>query len=412
MPENTSVVASLTSQFPPDKYNLLYPSESLLEISPLQKISHEIVRIDPNPANQEVFKIGSLKVGANWVDKLSLAKPALQKISHAAGIHPDTNPSQTGKVQTNDPNIITYRWTGALQKPDGSWLLATDTYTLDLEARKQKKQFDLENLVKSGKATRKEGDNDIPYVFGTPEATDYISFELRKYMIELSQFKENRAETGAQLRGVRALLGIKPWYLAAELKKPFVLVKVSLKIEFLLSNDKVKEALLLNAAQGATSVFGHGGRFLESKPQSLLVSTPVEIISTTKPGEESERILSEEEIKNAQKDEEDRIKIETQQPEQIQSQQETKKVERSAESIAAEQTEFIASWAKQPTEERLARIKTLIAKKKFVPKEFNAQGQKVATPEQMTPDQQSLYIWRLTELPDPVEETTFAMPME
>lgn len=405
--QQTGVVDSLTKQFPPDKYNLLYPSESLLEISPLQKISHEIVRIDPNPDNQEVFKIGNVKVGTGWADKLALAKPALQKIGHAAGIHPDTNPNQTGKVQTGDPNIITYRWTGAIQKPDGSWLLTTQTYTLDMKAREQKKEFDLENLVKAGKATYKEGKDDVPYEWGTQKAKDYIAHELRKYVIELSQFKENRAETGAQHRGIRTLLGLKSFYLASELKKPFVVVKVSLRIEFLLSNDKVKEALLLNAAHASTNVFGNSGRFLEDNSQKLLVSTPVEIISSSKNDENDDRVLTEEEIALAQNEEK---KVEPTH-QQVEVKSEPAKVEKSKDTLASEQKEFIESWSKQPKEERLARITELIAKKKFVPKEVNSQGQRVATPDQMTPEQQSLYIWKLNDLPDTVEaSTTLAMP--
>lgn len=402
MSTENNAVESLTKQFPPDKYNLLYPSESLLEISPLQKISHEIVRIDPNPDNQEVFKIGKVKIGNGWVDKLSLAKPALQKISHTAGIHPDTNPTQTGKVQTGDPNIITYRWTGAIQKPDGSWLLTTQTCTLDMEARKMKKEFDLENLVKSGKATFKQGDEDIPYKWGTPEAKNFIAHETKKYIIELAQFKENRTETGAQLRGIRTLLGIKPWYLAAELKKPFVLVKVSLKIEFLLSNDRVKEALLLNAAQGATNVFGNSGRFADGG-QRLLVETPVQVIPEAKPAEEeAERILTVDEIKDAQTEQSTEAKLE----------EKKDPSPKSKETLAAEQQEFIDSWAKQPKEERLERIKDLIAKKKFVPKEYNAKGERIATPDQMTPEQQALYIWKLNDLADPAPEPATAMPLE
>jgi len=218
-------------------------------------------------------------------------------------------------------------------------------------------------------------------------------------MIELSQFKENRTETGAQLRGVRALIGIKPFYLATELKRPFVLVKVSVKIEFLLSNDRVKEALLLNAAAGATSVFGNAGRFLGAgEPENLSVTTPVEVIPPTsvKDGDD-ERKFTEAEIAFIHGDE---------------TQEQKPEVTKSAETVKAEKDEFIASWASQPEKERLDRIRELIAKKKFVPKEFNSKNERVATPEQMTPEQHAMYIWKLVELPDPKPEPPTAMPME
>jgi hypothetical protein len=64
-------------EFPPTQYNTLIPVQTITQISPLHKVSINIVRISSNPDDKDVYRQGNLG--------LSLTKQALMKILAAVG---------------------------------------------------------------------------------------------------------------------------------------------------------------------------------------------------------------------------------------------------------------------------------------------------------------------------------------
>jgi len=67
-------VFDINKQFPSNNYNRLAPTDTIMEISPLQKITIEMLTISTNPNDGEIFKIGSRKENGRWEDLYSLSK--------------------------------------------------------------------------------------------------------------------------------------------------------------------------------------------------------------------------------------------------------------------------------------------------------------------------------------------------
>ncbi len=267
------------AKYPTDKYNLLYPSESPVDVNPIFEIIEEIVRIDPNPDRQEVYEAGVFKDGDKWKQKLCLSKTSLEKLSYAAGIIFDSQ--ETGQVQTGDPNIIQFKVQGALQKLDGSYVRATKTKTINLYEIEKEQRARLEAKALKGELYK----NKKKLEWDTQECKDYIEGELKLFMIKERKDAPQKAETGAYNRVIRSLLGLKPFYTEEDLQKPFVVIKVALNVTVLMMDKQTRRAVLMSALQAQTNVFGHQ---IETGAVTQLLENHVEIEDDDKEDEEEE----------------------------------------------------------------------------------------------------------------------------
>ena len=172
--------------YKPEQYNVLAVQEDL---QPRQHMLAEVVqvKIDPNPRSGDVHQIDR---------GLSPARPAVDRIAAALGIVFDPDRTEVEKLSRTE-------WRGkaigARRNADGTWSVRSGEYEWDAELRAE---IDELNAEKKGKA-----------------------FDLRARILENRRFGRQRAETGARLRAIRALTGIKTSYTAAELQKPLVFVR-------------------------------------------------------------------------------------------------------------------------------------------------------------------------------------------
>jgi hypothetical protein len=276
---------SLYDQYPPNKFNILFPSETLLQISPLQQVNYEILHINPDPVKQDVFSVGKTEIDGKWVEKFALTKVALERIAHSAGVQVDH--ADSGYVPTGNPRSAGYKIVGAVQKPDGTWLRLTKSKFVDLDAIVEKTRFKYQGLLESGKLTVGYG-NKQRTLQNDAEGQKYIEGKVKEEEIRVMEFKEALAETKAYTRLVRALLGLKSWYTADDLSKPFVVVKISLNINFMLADPQTKNMLVEHAIMSQNMMFGMPSRMLADAPKSMQLPASSQEISATVIDDEDE----------------------------------------------------------------------------------------------------------------------------
>lgn len=353
--------------FTPDKFNVLHPSQSIMDISPLQKLTFETVQINPDPKQKDVFKVGSKKEGETWVEELALTKKSLESISYAAGIIWD--PHSTHRVDNGmNPRRVEFQATGAMQKPDGTWLVVTKTKEIDLDAIERETRANLESqdlYVGSGKDRKKLAP-------GSAEYKAAFERKVRDKMIQVEKFKVPLADTGAHNRVIRSILALKPNYTAEELKKPFVVPHIGLNTEFALADPELKKELISRAMGSAGAVFGGGHSLPEHRPTAHIPQSV----------QQSDAIVLEPE---------DDPETRTTEPE--------KPANPVTGEVRMSERDYKDQAAACSREERIAEIGRLTRAKNFTPKA----GSK--TPAELTDTQQVDYLWHLYSLPDVKQPT-------
>ena len=257
--------------------NLLIPAAMSVQINPFYKHSVMEVFADVSEKSGDIFSVGKVKIGeeqngrAIYEDVFSPAKPLLMKLATAAGIqfHPEYT-----TVKRESANIYVGRAYGALRLPDGSYKTHTETkrICLDDEEAKFRLEFMDKSIVgihdwRAAKAAaemfkgewkqeaepNQYGKYDKYYVIADCDREKYIERSLLVNMTLLRKTASEKAQTGAILRVIRALLGIKGTYSKAELSKPFVVTTVIFSPDF--TDPTVRNAMLQQGLNSMGNMF-------------------------------------------------------------------------------------------------------------------------------------------------------------
>jgi len=243
-------VLDIAKQFPKDKFNRLTPTDTIMEISPLQRVTVEVLTISTDPDDGEIFKIGTKKVGDRWQPLYALTKPSLDRITHALGI--SWIPRETKRTDDrSDPNIVEFTAVGVYKKPDGSIETIMGTKEIDLTAEEEEMRIAAEEKAMNGNLWI----NKQKMEYGTPECDRAIDFQVRKAINTKRKFKMALAESGAKNRAVRSM-GLKSKYLLQDLQKPFIVPRVNFDPSALMNDPQAKKMLLDNAMSSAKQLYG------------------------------------------------------------------------------------------------------------------------------------------------------------
>lgn len=258
-------------------YNLLIPTATDVQLNPFYKFHVEEVAVDLSETSGDIFKVGSVDTGRKddrgnkiYADAFSLSKPLLNKMAMAAGIQ--FNPEQTYGERIDR---VTY-WAhaqGAMRKADGTCRTETDQKEICLEDEEQKYRIEFADKAARGitddkqakaaaeifkgtwtKATNKWGKTVDAYVIDESDREKYIE---RSVMVNMALLKKTWAEkaiTGAKLRVIRALLGVKGAYTKEELKKNFAIPTVVFSPDY--SDPTVRQAMLAQGIGSVNNMFG------------------------------------------------------------------------------------------------------------------------------------------------------------
>lgn len=279
MNNNSTTLAEIQTKY--QNCNLLIPAATSVQINPFYKCTVMEVVPDTSANSGDIFKVGNMKVGENengkvvYADVFSLAKPLLMKLATTAGIQ--FHPEYTTVVREN-ANTYVGKAYGAVRLPDGTFKTHAETkrICLDDEEAKYRLEFMDKSIMgitdwKAAKSaeemfkghwentneTRTYNGSEYPvkkFVIDDCDREKYIERSILVNMTLLRKTASEKAQTGAILRVIRALLGIKGTYQLQELKKPFAVPTVTFSPDY--SDAGVRHAMLQQGMNSMGNMFG------------------------------------------------------------------------------------------------------------------------------------------------------------
>ncbi len=257
-----------------ESYNLALPFVETQQVNPFYKMSASLLYVDISERASQVFKVGSRSCGnGKWEDLYSLTKPFLNRLATEAGIQ--FMPG-SGDVVKMDENTWKASAFGAIRLPDGSVRTSNNFKVIDLVTEEKKYRLSYEEKAERGIADHRAAKdaakkytgkwaetgqvdaNGYPvkiYVISECDRSKYIENSLLDAMTQLRANAPQKAATGAVLRVIRDLLGIKSSYTIEELRKPFAVARMSFSPDY--NDPLIKQMLLQQAMQSVGNLFGN-----------------------------------------------------------------------------------------------------------------------------------------------------------
>ena len=257
-----------------NNYNLALPFSDSRQLNPFFKLSVSMVSVDTDPSAREIYKIGSQKTEENRYEELFiLAKPFLERLATTAGIQFSPH---TGDVIRIDENTWKSSAFGALRLPDGDLRTSNNFKVIDLVQEEKKHRYALEDKAVRGISEKKAAEDAAKkyegqwkgktFFVAEHERKRYVERTLLEVMAQLRADAPQKAATGAILRVIRELLGIKGVYTMRELRKPFAVAKMSFSPDY--NDPMVKQMMLQQCMQSVGNLFGY------SQPITQTISIP------------------------------------------------------------------------------------------------------------------------------------------
>lgn len=257
------------SVYRPEKYNLLVPTVTAVQVSPLYRIRLVEVRADPDPNGGDVFNVGSRTEKGITIKLYSPQKTLLEKIANAAGII--FHPTECCLIKRT-PRYAYYKAVGARRMPSGEWSVAPGSKEIDLEVIEDELRLQYEQKAESdagydaGKKYKGEWHKETVkkkngeeyeknrFVVASEDRQRYVDDMLRSNMIQWRKNLVHRAETGAKLRVIRSLIGMKSTYTKEDLQKPFVIATVDFAPDY--RDQQVKQMMVRQGMQAMGALYG------------------------------------------------------------------------------------------------------------------------------------------------------------
>jgi hypothetical protein len=259
--------------------NLLLPSVTAVQINPFYKCCVEEVTADLSQTSGDIFSVGKVKTGEDangkgvYQEVFALAKPFLCRLAVTAGIQ--FHPAYTTPTKENDNTYVGKAY-GAIRRLDGTYKTHPESkrICLDDEEAKYRLEFMDKSIMgihdwRAAKAASEMfkgewredpekvnqwGKPEKYYVIADCDRQRYIERSVLVNMTLLRKTASEKAQTGAILRVIRALLGIKGTYTRAELEKPFVVPTVIFAPDY--NDPTVRNAMLQQGMQSMGTIFG------------------------------------------------------------------------------------------------------------------------------------------------------------
>jgi hypothetical protein len=253
--DNKSVVVNLElEKAKKEGANMLLPTTRIGGVSAFHAPVVDYVKLSPDIADGDAYKHDE--------NKFIITKQGLMKLSVCAGII--WNMAETKRVDNRgDRNYVAFQAVGGIRKLDGEPVFFKSEYDLDFEVLEEEltRQFELK-----AKNMRNKSDED---------KRQYVDYCVKRDLLFKRRHKVKLAESGALLRVIRSLLGLKSTYSRKELEKPFVLLRITFKPDF--NDPQIRKAMIQKSIESITGIYGGGHDDSDEMSLALASSPPIEI---------------------------------------------------------------------------------------------------------------------------------------
>jgi len=261
--EKKSMDKSLSIQTVLEKrnsYNLAIPFVESQQINPYYKLSVSLLYVDTDPDASQIYKVGSKRMKNNQYEHLySLTKPFLQRLATEAGIQFAPG---TGDVSKMDENTWRASAFGALRMPDGCVRTSSNFKVINLVTEEKKYRLayekksvnritdDQEAKAAAEKYKGEWFDTAVKeFLIAEDDRDKYVEDNLSAAMAQLRANAPQNAATGAILRVIRDLLGVKGAYTIEELKKPFAVARMTFSPDY--NDPAIKQIMVTHTISRA-----------------------------------------------------------------------------------------------------------------------------------------------------------------
>jgi len=236
-------------------FNVLTADIALSGLSEWHVPVVEVVTLDPNPANGDIYE---------QQQKYAVTRQGLSKLAVAAGvIWSASETKRTDDRRCRD--YVSFQGVGGIQKPDGTYTFMKAEYDLDMEV--------VEEELREGYTQKAKGDTEkMAWIKNKSDQfkKDWIDDNVKRDMLQKRKNKMKLCESGAKDRVIRELLGIKATYPLEQIKKPFVILRITVRPDY--TDKDVKRAMLTAAIQSMTGIYGGG-----SIPAQIPYEEPIDV---------------------------------------------------------------------------------------------------------------------------------------
>ncbi len=242
--------------------NLLLPTATNVQISPLYKYHVELVPVRLEKDAEDTY----------WTNGgYALRKGLLNRLALAAGVQFIESGTYGTRIDR-----VTYRARaqGAIKRADGTWSRSeVDQKEICLEDEEEKFRADFIRKAAKGitdqkaaqdaadifkgtwvTTTDKWGNQVNAFIVDESDRDRYVEHATRENMVLLKKTWAEKAMTGAKLRVIRALLGIKGSYTKSELSRPFAVPSVIFSPDY--SDPEIRKMMIAQGMNSAANMFG------------------------------------------------------------------------------------------------------------------------------------------------------------
>lgn len=262
--------------------HLLLPSQTYLtNIGQMQKVSCEVVFIEPSPAKKQVYPIpGQDKIKCDcqsgspgvhkdsckmWEQKVAFNAGTFERLARASAIsyHPSSCYTLDEKTR------CAYKVIAMLRNPDGTWSTESFDKSLDLDVLAAK--FDALYRKKIGgqygaKAHyEKKG-------WKWPGDDAWVKTRVDRDLLQKQEYMRELVQTGAKKRAVQHYLGLQSHYTRRDLLNPFVAVRIDFSPDL---TDKDTKMFLLEQGTASAAKMYPGSR--RPRGEEVTVMSPDEV---------------------------------------------------------------------------------------------------------------------------------------
>ena len=249
----------LLEKYNPAQYHVIVPTHVITIPEEIMELGVSVVHLSPNPKDGMVYPFPEAGPGM-----VALAKKGMEAISNAAGL---TDEPST-QVAFESGHLAIAEATVSCTLPTGEIIRRTRQKCIDVDARMREHEYNLRDRIeqRKEKGFASQGKDESNESF-TARREKYVEDKCMKRRLQLEKFLWELANTGAHLRAMKALLpSLKETYHFSELKKPFIVPRISIR-PAVASSKLLAAAMKARARQNITELFSPIDQYEDLPPE-------------------------------------------------------------------------------------------------------------------------------------------------